>query len=164
FFIAIAGSLAFPQSGSVTVFALEITANWEPGHVGQWDFANTAEKAAKAGSGITIGIRKINRTDHEIAKLPDTGGPYGYEYDVRDSRGNSVKPKSLYHRGWITSGGPGLLRGTKDMVLEPGEAVVEGDSSVNTKEFHLDAMPSTTGMTKHLYTSHCNTSMVKKLR
>lgn len=126
FFIVIAGSLAFPQSGSVTVpFTLEITANWEQGHVGQWDFANTAEKTAKAGAVIVIGIRKTNQTHHEIARLTDIGGPYGYEYDVRDSGGNSVKPKSPYdHNGWIKLGGPGRLRGTKDMVLEPGEANV----------------------------------------
>lgn len=124
-FATIATTVAFAQTDAAVVpFSLEISATWKPGYVGVWDFTNTAEKVVKAGSGVVIGIRKINRTDHEIARLTETGGPYGYVYDVRDRDGNPVRTKSPYDRGWIRSGGPGRVRGSKDMVLEPGEGYV----------------------------------------
>lgn len=102
-------------------FTLQITANHEQGHSLQWDFANTAESSLKDGSRVVIAVRKTNISNHEITKMPLAG----WIWDVRDSSGNPVGPNNSQNQnGPIRSSGPAMVRGTKDTVLQPGEATL----------------------------------------
>ena len=75
----------------------------------------------RAGAWVAFRIRKTNITDHEIIKLSDAPGAFGYMYDVRDGSGNVVEFKK--HEGlMMTSDGENRISGTKDMVLQPGES------------------------------------------
>lgn len=99
-------------------FTLEITANKEKGHSENWDFANNAVAVTKAGTMLVLRVRKTNTSDREIDKWSETG----QMCEVRDSRGNLIKPREFDEkRGDGLSGGEGVLRGTKDAVLQPGE-------------------------------------------
>ena len=128
-------------NGASAPFTLQITANPNDRVVGSWDFASTSVKTVKSGTAVEVGIRKINQTGSAIARRPQNGGAYGYHYDVRDSNGTllSAKPRGD-QRGWIKSGGPGLLRGSKEMVLEPGAKDVV---SVNLSRFYDFSKPGT---------------------
>ncbi len=111
-------------------FRLEITANVENGHAEVWDFANSAQSVAKAGSMIIVAVRKTNVSDHEIDKSSCVGNDAsgyrcGGHYDVRDSRGNLVEPRKL--RVKYIAGGPGHLKGTKDNLLQPGVSNIDRD-------------------------------------
>lgn len=115
------GSAISQQSGSAnSPFTLEITVNHMEGDSLHWDFANTTQKDLKAGSLVEVRVRKANRSDHDLPKSPADGGPYPYKFEIRDNQGNLLEPKVPH--GWIKSGGPGLLRGSKDMFLQPGES------------------------------------------
>ena len=85
---------------------------------------NTANQIVKGDLWVSLRIRKTNITDHEIIKRSDAGGSFGYDYDVRDSNGNLVGPKQSNNVETI-SGGEERLRGTKDMVLQPGESKID---------------------------------------
>lgn len=133
FFLTIVFSIicvgsAFSQqaNGAKPPFTLEITANVEKGHSERWDFVNTSQSSVKAGSTIVVRIRKTNCSDHELSKSPADGGPQPWLFTVRDSQGTILKstaPRAPH--GWIIGGGPGLLRGTKDMFLQPEEAITD---------------------------------------
>ncbi len=123
FCVALTG-VAVSQQGEETTlpFTIEITDNLEAGHSNQWDFANSGETTVKAGSMVVVRVRKTSRSDHEIARVAANGSPYGYEYEVHNSNGQLLERKTLKNsRGWILDGGPGIVRGSKDMVLQPGE-------------------------------------------
>lgn len=113
--------LAMCQQATAQPFTLEITSNLEEGHSNRWDFANTTDKDIRSGSMVVVAIRKINRSDHEIPRRSFDGGVYRYE--VRDSSGNLLKPKRAGQQNFI-SRNPGLLRGSKDTVLQPGQIIV----------------------------------------
>lgn len=115
------GGIASAQkpSGSNPPFALDITANLKPGDSLHLDFANTAEDNVKAGSMMVVGVRRTNRSDHALPKTAQGSGPQPYLLEVRDERGNTLERKT---RSWIRGGGPGVLRGSKDMFLQPGES------------------------------------------
>jgi hypothetical protein len=106
-------------------FKLNLTANLDKNHSNLWDFAGSAETIVKAGSMVVVAVRKTNISDHEIDKsscVGDDASGYhcGGYYEVRDSRGNLVRPRKS---GLIlVGGGPGHLIGTKDNVLQPGES------------------------------------------
>ena len=58
-------------------------------------------------------------------KRSHAGGNFGYHFDVRDSSGNLVGPR---HPDEVMLGGGdkgGFRPGTKDMVLQPGESLIE---------------------------------------
>jgi len=113
-------------SSQVGGFTLEITANLEQGHNQRWDFASTAEKTLKAGTMVVIATRKTNISNHEISKMSETG----WIWEVRDSSGNQVGPKSHNLNGPVNFGGPVHVIGTKDDVLQPGETTLDwGDLS-----------------------------------
>jgi len=100
-------------------FKLEITGNREKDHSENWDFANSAKTVIKAGTMLVVRIRKTNTSDREIAKFSEIG----LMYEVRDSRGNLIRPREFDEkRGDGLSGGEGMLLGTKDTVLQPGES------------------------------------------
>ncbi len=84
---------------------------------------NTAELVVKDSLSVSLRIRKTNISDHEIIKLSDAVGASGYIYDVRDSSGKLVGPKKSEKMAAM-SDGEARLRGTKDMVLQPGESKI----------------------------------------
>jgi hypothetical protein len=88
---------------------------------------NTAELVVKDSLSVSLRIRKTNISDREIIKLSDAVGASGYMYDVRDSSGKLVeykKHKNLVDGKMMTSGGEERVRGTSDMVLQPGESKI----------------------------------------
>jgi hypothetical protein len=102
-------------------FTLEITANLDKNQVYAWDFVNNAQTVVKAGSMVKIARRKTNLTDHEIKRRSDADD--GSE--ARDGSGNLVKLRAI---GPVAiGGGPTMLKGTKDNVLEPGESKIYCD-------------------------------------
>jgi hypothetical protein len=120
------GTAVSQQSDSIKPpFTLEITATLEEGHSDRWDFANTADKVVRDGSRVVVGIRKANRSAHEINRMSQGGGVFGYQYEVRDSSGNLIKPRQRDQNAPILLGGPGRLIGSKD-ILEPGESSLKG--------------------------------------
>jgi hypothetical protein len=86
------------------------------------DEENTAEQVLKFGSSVSLRIRKTNISNHEIIKYPETGGPFGDHFDIRDSTGNLVEWKKLDNS---RIGGEARITGTNDMVLQPGESKVD---------------------------------------
>lgn len=111
-------------------FKLDITANLDKDHSELWDFAGTAVTIVKAGSIVVVAVRKTNISDHEINKGSCVGNDAsGYHcggyFEVRDSRGNLVRPREP--RLMLKGGGPGHLIGTKDNVLQPGESNIDRD-------------------------------------
>lgn len=102
-------------------FRLEITANGDRNHSTEWDFVNNAETAVKSGSIIEIAIRKTNLGNREISKW----ALLGQTIDVHDSSGNLLAPRPREEqRATRGGGGQGMLRGSKDMFLQPGESSV----------------------------------------
>jgi hypothetical protein len=101
-------------------FTLEISANLDKDHSNKWDFVNSAETTVKAGSMIVLAIRKTNISDREIDKWTAPG----QHSEVRDDGGNLLKPRPLDLSRPMASGGEGMLRGTKDVVLQPGESKI----------------------------------------
>jgi len=83
-----------------------------------------ADQTVKAGSSVTLLIRKTNISDRQIIKWPTTGGLFGDSFEVRDSSGNLVKLRNSNKVGAL-AGGEGRLIGTKDMVLQPGESKID---------------------------------------
>lgn len=83
------------------------------------------EPVVMAGSAPVLEIRKTNTSDHEIIKwsmaVTSRGG---YIYEMRDSSGNLVEPRKSNTVNYL-SGGEERLRGTKDMVLQPGESKID---------------------------------------
>ena len=81
-------------------------------------------RSVKSGSLLTIRLRKTNISDQVIPKLaaPDVS-PFGV-LDVRDSSGNQV-PQRTNTKKWIRGGGTGLAKGTREMVLQPGESRID---------------------------------------
>jgi hypothetical protein len=113
------------SEGRNAPFTLEITANLQEGHTNRWDFANTADKVINAGSMVVVAVRKTNNSDHEVKKMSQGGGVFGYQYEVRDSAGNLIAPKPRDHNAPILLGGPGRVVGSKD-TLSPGESNLKG--------------------------------------
>jgi hypothetical protein len=110
--------------GANPPFKLEITANIDKEHSEKWDFLNSAETVRNTDSIAELGfaIRKTNITDHEINKWSEAGG--GAE--IRDDDGNLIKPREFGSKpGDGLGGGEAMLKGTKDMVLQPGESKVK---------------------------------------
>jgi hypothetical protein len=109
-----------PQAEDATPpFTLTISAS--PTNPGIED---TGDKTVKAGSPVTLRIRKKNTSDHEIVRWPDNGLPFGDSFEVRDNGGNLLGPAKSNHvlpRG----GGEARLAGTKDAVLQPGESKID---------------------------------------
>lgn len=118
-------------------FTLEITANHRVGDSLHWDFKNTSEKAVEVGSVLVVRVRKTNCSDDNLPKSPADGGPYPYQFEVHDSHGNLLESKmsGVIHR---RIGGPGLLRGSKDMFLQPGESET---SSTRISDFYDMSKP-----------------------
>jgi hypothetical protein len=85
---------------------------------------DTSDRAVKAGSSVVIRIRKTNTSDREIVKWPTTGGPFGDSFEVRDGSGKLVGLRKSNKVGTL-GGGEGRLRGSKDMVLPPGESKID---------------------------------------
>ncbi len=117
----------FSQSGAPngpvnpgSPFKLEITGNHVPGHSDLWDFENNGETTIKAEAIVEIRVRKTNISERKIDRWSLSSLT-----DVRDSSGNQIMPKKLDENRIITSGGPGMVRGSKDTVLMPGEARFE---------------------------------------
>jgi hypothetical protein len=83
-----------------------------------------ADQAVNAGSSVMLRIRKTNISDREIVKWPKTGGPFGDSFEVRDPSGNLIE---LRKSGEVAtkSSGEVRIRGTKDMVLQPGESKID---------------------------------------
>jgi hypothetical protein len=109
-------------------FKLEITANTDHSRVSgsEWDFVNNEATTRNAASiaGLGVAIRKTNVTDHEISKWSKAG----CAAEVRDGTGASIKPRDFGTKPTDgLGGGEGMLRGTKDLVLQPGESKVKRD-------------------------------------
>jgi hypothetical protein len=121
-------------------FKLEIAVIQDDRLLGPPNFANSTEAAVGSDSTVMIGIRKTNITDHEIIKRSEAGGSYGYDYEVRDSSGNPVGHRKSNGQSGIGDGRGALLRGTKDMVLQPGEAKLD---SVPLGEWYEMSRPGT---------------------
>lgn len=83
------------------------------------------EHSVVSGTAMSLGIRKTNITDHPIMKRSQTGGSYGYDFEVRDSNGNRVGPRYPNKHTYYAGGAGDIVLGTKDMVLQPGESVVD---------------------------------------
>lgn len=107
-----------PPTEPKAQFTLEISANPDSTHAFRWDFANSARTTIKAGSPIALSVRKTNISDHEI----DKWSSLGQSTEVRDENGNLIKPRELDKNRPIISGGEGMLRGTKDAVLQPHDS------------------------------------------
>jgi hypothetical protein len=120
-------SLAAPAQSDVSKqnddakppFTLEITANRVEEHSESWDYANSAKTVLKAGSEVVVTTRKTNISDREIPKLSGAG----QTYEIRDSGGNLIKPRPFDEtRGDGMFSARGVIAGTKDAVLQPGES------------------------------------------
>ena len=49
-----------------------------------------------------------------------------YDWSVKNHNGDKlILRRENSHHCWIIGGGPGFLRGSKDMFLQPGESMVE---------------------------------------
>jgi hypothetical protein len=83
-----------------------------------------ADQGVKVGATVMLRIRKTNVSDREIVKWPATGGPFGDSFEVRDGSGNLVEHRKSNKVG-TSGGGEGRLKGTKDVVLQPGESKVD---------------------------------------
>ncbi|HUN84260.1 MAG TPA: hypothetical protein VMU48_07765 [Terracidiphilus sp.] len=84
----------------------------------------TPEHVVVSADGMTLRIRKTNITDHTIMKRSHAGRAYGYDIDVRNSNGNLVGPRHP-NEMMLRGGGKGGFRmSAKDMVLQPGESVI----------------------------------------
>ena len=108
-------------NGSLTFdYTLEITANRQPGNSSQWDFSNRAVIAVRTGAVVDLAVRKVNTSHQEILKFP-----VPYDWAIRNAGGDRLSPCRQESRdGWIRFGGPGILRGTNDVFLEPGESLI----------------------------------------
>jgi hypothetical protein len=101
-------------------FTLEITANPDSQRAFRWDFANSAQTQVRVGTPIFLSTRKTNISDHEI----DKWSSLGRSTEVRDENGNLIKVREPDNTRPIVSGGDGMLRGTKDTVLQPHESKI----------------------------------------
>jgi hypothetical protein len=125
-------SSGVPSAGGANApFKLEITANPDTAHAFRWDFEKAAQTTVRAGSPIVLGIRKTNISDREI----DKWSSIGEATEIRDEAGNLIEPRPLDENHPITSGGEGMLRGTKDTVLQPQESKIR--SLLLTKGYDL---------------------------
>ena len=104
-------------------FTLAITANLDSARAFRWDFANSAQTQVRAGSAIALSTRKTNISDHEI----DRWSSLGRSTDLRDENGNPVKRREPGNSRPMVSGGSGMLRGTKDTVLQSHESNIHTD-------------------------------------
>jgi len=112
-----------PTSGQTgdakSPFTLTISAN--PSNPALEDTSNQVVTADLP----SLRIRKTNISDHEIIKwslaVTSRGG---YIYEVRDSGGNLIAPRKSNSVASL-GGGEERLRGTKDMVLQPGESKID---------------------------------------
>ncbi len=120
FATAFSQSAALKETGdSKPPFTLTISAN--PTNPALED---AADQAVKSGSPVMLRIRKTNISDREIVKWPKTGGPFGDSFEVRDSSGNLAELRKSNEVATKT-GGEVRIRGTKDMVLQPGESKID---------------------------------------
>ncbi len=85
---------------------------------------NSVDQTVNAGAPLGLLIRKTNTSNHEIIKWPETGGPFGDLFDLRDGSGHLLEPRKS-NEVVTTSDGEGRIIGTKDMVLQPGESKVD---------------------------------------
>lgn len=105
-------------------FTIELTAHLKQGNSLQWDFDNHSPSEIRAGDIVEVATRKTNTSNQEILKFPFSRMPYAW--DVRDSSGHRVSLRiPVFPGGAITGGGPALLRGSKQMFLQPGESMTE---------------------------------------
>lgn len=107
-------------------FTLEITANLQQGDSSKWDFADADHSAAVIRSGAipVVAIKKTNTSNHEILKVPFPRMPY--DWSVKNHNGDKLTlRRENSHHCLIIGGGPGYLRGSKDMFLQPRESMVE---------------------------------------
>ena len=105
-------------------FTLAITANPQRGDSLQWDFADHSAAVMRADAIPVVAIRKTNTSNQEILKFPVPNMPY--DWTVRNPSGDKLTPRRVDSRHcWIIGGGPGFLKGSKDMFLQPGESMVD---------------------------------------
>jgi hypothetical protein len=108
-------------------FKLEITANLDKEHSNVWDFLNCAETNVRDGSIVAVAIRKTNISDHEMSKSTHAGAHSSYYIDLRDSNGNLVGPRKPNEVKLQGDDRGALASGTKDMMLQPGESMIDRD-------------------------------------